>query len=312
MTPIISTQQTRHERFDVAEINKISIRDFLEQQGYMSKNSNAAYGMYLASWREDNNPSLMVDYNKNRWYDFGLGKGGTIIDLFKEIYKISFVEACKKLCNDNIPKMEIQTKFTERKLPKISVLQEKPVSHFVLKNYLMQRGIDVTMAMMYIKEVEFTVEGKDKNYFGLGFKNESGGFEIRNEFFKGCTSKDVTIIDKSLPNCNVFEGFFDFLSYEGLSRRFPMQYPAANALVLNSTINIEKSKVEEFLKKQKAVNCYLDNDENGKQTFVRLAEKISPYCQIMDCSSLYMGFKDFNEFSVNTYKISQISQGRKL
>ena len=184
------------------------------------------------------------------------------------------------------------------------------MSHFALRRYLTERNIDNATAMNYLKEINFSVDGKTHydigcSYFGLGFKNDCGGYEIRNKYFKGCSSKDITTIDKSLPNCNVFEGFFDFLSYESLNRRFPQQYPSANALVLNSTINLEKSKVEDFLKKHKEVNCYFDDDEAGKQAFFRLNEKIGTYCETKDCSSLYRGYKDFNEFAIHNHKISQ-------
>jgi len=133
-------------------------------------------------------------------------------------------------------------------------------------------------------------------------------YEVRNEYFKGCTNKDITIIDKSMTECNLFEGFFDFLSYESLSKRFPALYPQANTLVLNSTVNLEKSTVEDFLKKHDVVNCYFDNDKNGETSFVGLKEKIGKCCEIKDKRSVYAGHKDFNEFVKKSYRIPQCGQ----
>jgi hypothetical protein len=40
-----------------------------------------------------------------------------------------------------------------------------------------------------------TVDGR--NYFAIGFPNRSGGYEIRNAYFKGCISpKDISVISK--------------------------------------------------------------------------------------------------------------------
>lgn len=48
----------------------------------------------------------------------------------------------------------------------------------------------------------------------MGFKNDSEGYELRNEFFKGSSSpKDITSFKNEGKKVAVFEGFFDFLSF---------------------------------------------------------------------------------------------------
>jgi len=299
--------EKKYQRFDTDEINSMSIRSFLESQGYQRTSGTDASGMYLAQWRGDANPSLKVDYNQNRWYDFGTGKGGTIIDLVKEMHSVEFVEACKMLCQGNIPKNEVQAKPTIKEPPKIQILREKPVSHFALHKYLTQRGIGKATTMQYLKEIEFSVEGKDKPFFGLGFKNDSGGFEIRNEFYKGCSSKDITTIDKKLPTVNVFEGAFDFLSYEDLSKRLPKQYPPANAVILNSTVNLvnKESAVLDFVKKHKEVVCFMDNDQTGKDAYNTLKNKLGDQVSVKDNSATYGNFNDFNEYAAKNHPVSK-------
>ncbi len=310
------TPKPHYERIDTAAINALSIRSFLEQQGCERKKGNDIYGMYLAQWRGDTDPSLKVDYQTNRWHDFGTGKGGTLIDLVKEMHNVEFKEACAMLSNGNLPTVETQAKSHVKEPPKIKILGKKPVSHIALQKYIAERGIDKATAMEYLQEVSFRIEGKDKTYFGLGFKNDSGGYELRNEFYKGCSSKDITTIDKGHKNCNVYEGFFDFLSYESLSKRFPQQYPPANAIILNSTINLEKKKdaVADFAKKHVGNFWYGDNDPTGKaafETFAKIADSVMSVSNtsLMDCSSRYAGHKDLNEFAVKNHKLST---GQKL
>jgi hypothetical protein len=312
-TQQLSTPRKNYERFNTDEINLMSIRSFLESQGYERVGGNSSVGIYHAKWRGDENPSLRVYYNINRWFDYGgKGIGGGIIDLVKEMYKVGFVDACKMLCNGNIPRVEKTSVAAETK-QKIRVFDTRPVIDSTLKSYLASRGIDDATTADYLSEIRYSVN--DRTYFGLGFKNDFGGYEIRTEKFKGCTSKDITTIEKSLPNCNVFEGFFDFLSYESLSKRNPRQYPPASAIVLNSvSVGLGKKRIGrviDFLKKHKTVNCYFDHDETGKQAFVYLKEMIGTSCEINDCSQSYVGYNDFNEFAVNNQKISQ-TRGKRM
>jgi len=41
------------------------------------------------------------------------------------------------------------------------------------------------------------------------------------------------------------------------------------------------------------IDCYLDNDNGGRQTMEQLIQENFP---IVDCSTLFAGFKDLNEF----------------
>jgi len=67
----------------------------------------------------------------------------------------------------------------------------------------------------YCSEIIFRTY--DKTNIALGFKNDSGGYELRNEFFKGSnTPTDVTTFKNKAEKVVVFEGFFDFLSFISL------------------------------------------------------------------------------------------------
>src|SRR5690606_9679937 len=84
-----------------------------------------------------------------------------------------------------------------------------------LKNHLHQRGLSQNV-YSFIKEVHFTIRGK--NIYAVGFENLSGGWELRNSFYKGSLlKKDISIIAFNQQRTNksvvVFEGFTDALSF---------------------------------------------------------------------------------------------------
>jgi len=48
---------------------------------------------FLSPLRSETQASFHVSYQKNRWYDFGLGKGRNYLDLIIELKKCSITEA---------------------------------------------------------------------------------------------------------------------------------------------------------------------------------------------------------------------------
>ncbi|MCI5167144.1 MAG: hypothetical protein D3903_13875 [Candidatus Electrothrix sp. GM3_4] len=96
----------------------------------------------------------------------------------------------------------------------------KSLSFFPLISYLSERKIDIPTAKKYLVEIHYSLE--DKNYFTIGFKNDSDGYETRNSIFKGCLlKKDITTIqgEKDSKTVFLFEGFLDFLSYLTLKKK---------------------------------------------------------------------------------------------
>ena len=79
-----------------------------------------------------------------------------------------------------------------------------------------------------------------KQYYAIGFKNNAGGYELRNEKFKASSSpKDITLIKNQAEKIAVFEGFFNFLSYQAIHQK--QEQPPTNFLILNSTSFFQKS-----------------------------------------------------------------------
>lgn len=64
------------------------------------RNHNKNEVIYFSPLRDDGkNPSFSVNVEKNRWYDFALGEGGGIIDLYMKIYNVDFKTAISELKN---------------------------------------------------------------------------------------------------------------------------------------------------------------------------------------------------------------------
>ena len=168
-----------------------------------------------------------------------------------------------------------------------------PLEHRALVAYLQERGIPAHIATANCKEAQYSVNGKF--YFAVAFENVSGGWELRNRYFKGCRRrKDISYLpwarDGPSAECAVFEGFIDYLSALTLGI-----ISGADTIILNSVVNVNKAVP--FLKGYTTINCYLDNDNAGKTA---LAELTAIYGSTMiDRSTLYSEFNDLNDFLIN-------------
>ncbi len=93
------------------------------------------------------------------------------------------------------------------------IIEIKNVKHPALLEYLNHRKVESQTE--FLKETHYRMN--DKNYFGIGFKNDSNGYEIRNKYSKICLGKkDVSTIRNSSNSLRVFEGFFRFLSFKSV------------------------------------------------------------------------------------------------
>lgn len=282
-------------------IKTISIRDYLSSHGIYPAKEYSGYGMYRSPLRDERTPSFKVDYNRNLWCDFGSGEGGSIIDLVMKLNKCPFIEAIEKLKNfSSIPVKEEQQSFSFHRNPErnsgIILIEEKPLEHPGLLEYLQNRKIDLTIAREHCREVHYQTGGRE--YFAIGFANDAGGYEIRNPSFKGCIApKDITHIrqDDRKETCFLFEGFMDYLSLLTIRQQLNPEYPSSNwhdNIILNSTANLQKALP--LLADYDQTYCFLDNDKAGMTVFRELQKELG--YRVRDSSHHYPGYKDLNEY----------------
>lgn len=275
-------------------IKDISIKKFLAERGITPVRENSCSGFYLSPIREEKTASFKVDYNKNLWIDFGINKGGSIIDLVMRLECCSIAEAMKKL--EDGSGFSYHTESSTRNTPTRSAMRVEYVQLLEnrdLLDYLSLRGIDLDIAKYYCREVHY--KANNKHYFAIGFPSDKGGWELRNQYFKGCISpKGITSFISNNRECLLFEGFVNMLSYLTLKR---VQRPPVDIVVLNSVIYIDKAV--ELLKSYQTVHSFLDNDSAVQNAYQQLAEKLSQSevkTQVIDYSHSYKDFNDLNEY----------------
>lgn len=267
---------------------KINIRTVLESFNLFPVKENRKTAFYFALDREEKIPSLLVDFVKNKAFDFGTGKSYDVISIVQQMNQCSVSEALKYLVKfDFSVQNEFQNEKTKQK-KEYKILNVCEIQHPALTQYLKFRKVYGQKDL--VKEIEYELNGK--KYFGIGFFNNSGGVEIRNKYSKICLGKkDVTLLKNELNCFNeilIFEGFFDYLTFRNLEKE---ENYNSDYLILNSTAMFYK--VEETLKKYNKISMFLDNDSNGE--FVK--SKIqNQYKNVEDCSLIYRGFKDLNEW----------------
>ena len=300
---------------NIKKIKQIKLQDFLASMGCKPVKQYGVNFMYLSPLRTEKHASFKVNTEINQWYDFGIGRGGNIIALAELLYNSSDVSYLIHQIERNAPSSVSGSLPTVKPItPQNSFehLQVLPITHPALIKYLEERCIDVETARTMCKELHFDTRGK--HYFGIGFPNIAGGYEIRNPFFKGCIApKDISHFYAEEPKkvCFVFEGFMDFLSFMTLRKlKNPQQTGLSlqDYLVLNSVTNIHKTAKR--LSRYDSVQCFLDNDEAGRNAYLQLSKELGK--SITDASTLYNGFKDLNEYLCAESKHSEKAEIKKI
>lgn len=290
---------------NINQIKKIKLQDFLATIDCKPVKQCGVNLMYLSPLRTEKHASFKVNTELNLWYDFGIGRGGNIIDLAELLYNSSDVSYLIHQIERNAPScVSVSLPIAKLNTPQNSFenLQVLSIAHPALIKYLGERCIDIEIARTVCKELHFDTRGK--HYFSIGFPNIAGGYEIRNPFFKGCIApKDISHFYAEEPKkvCFLFEGFMDFLSFMTLRRKENNGLKRQDYLVLNSVSNIQKAL--EPLSHYENIQCFLDNDEAGRKAYQALLMGLK--VPVIDSSGLYADCKDLNEFLCRQNRLLQ-------
>lgn len=276
----------------IKEIKSIPLASFLSRLGHEPTAREGTRLWYKSPLRQEHTPSFKVDTAINCWYDFGLGRGGNIIDLAGEIYRSTDLRHILRCISDNCPAPSASSssyvpQHSPRSIGRFEIL---PLNHPALLAYLHERGIPASMARTCCKEAHYSVNNKP--YFSVAFENVCGGWELRNRYFKGCRGrKDISFMpwssDGPSTECAMFEGFIDYLSALALGI-----ISGDDAVILNSVANVRKALP--YLNGYHTIHSYLDNDDAGKSALSGLTAIYGS--SVIDRSTLYSGFNDLNDF----------------
>ena len=274
------------------KFNTIPLEEVLLSLGHLPTKQNEKEAWYLNPFASESQASFKLDRRINAWYLYSEGVGGNNTDFMMKYLNISIkgvLEWAEKQNFSSFQNQNISNHKVEN-LPKTyEIIEIKNVQHPALLEYLNERKIKSPNE--FLKEIHYQMN--DKNYFGLGFKNDSGGYEIRNKYSKICLGKkDISTIENSSNSLRVFEGFFDFLSFKNVENfldKRPSDY-----VILNSVSMV--SSIRDTLENYKNVELYFDNDEAGN----RAVEMIKNENQnAEDCRVLYSNFKDLNDWLIH-------------
>lgn len=287
---------------NIEDTKNISIVDYLKAIGVTPAEVKGNQYWYFAPYRSETRPSLKVNMDINLWYDFGTNDKGDLIELGKLLYQTNSVhEVLERISRQteisSIPYSRPPIRkphTTESEMTDIEVME---LTHPTLLSYMRSRHIDAETAKSYCREVHYKV--RNRPYFAIAFQNCRGGYELRNQYFKGCIRvKHITYIIESgtkRGHVCVFEGFMDFLSYVVLKNKgdtdICIESPVAY-VILNSVANRDKAEVE--LDIYENIHCYLDNDLAGQLTTEALTKKFGT--RVIDESSRYDEYCDLNDY----------------
>lgn len=288
-----------NNKFNCIKANRIDLVDYLSNLGYTPQKVRNNDYWYLSPLRNEKTPSFKVNKKLNVWFDFGEGKGGNLIDFAIQYFKCSVSEVLTRLSQKNIYNFSFHPPFADEKKDvsngKIQIVNERPITSKHLVDYLHKRCIPLSIAEQFCKEIEFSLYSKKQ--LAIGFKNDAGGYELRSENFKGSSSpKDITTVSNNADHISVFEGFFNFLSWQFLlsennkAQLTELTKIQNDFLILNSLSFFEK--IHQQMKKYIAVNLFLDRDSSGIKAARKAILSDSLY---KDQSILYKGFKDLND-----------------
>jgi hypothetical protein len=277
---------------NAAQAKRIPLDTFLARLGHAPVRERVGESWYRSPLRDEQEASFRVSQGYNNWVDWGTGERGDIINLAERLFHQDTAGALREITRVmgdtpatwGPPGPAIGTSIAA------DHIEVRPIRSFALLQYLRERGIELPTARKYLNEIHYTV--KSQTYYALGFPSDSGGYELRNKYFKGTHGhKDVTLLDLGKPGIEVavFEGFMDFLSALQLDA---LPETTKHALVMNSTRLRDRALERIGELAPMAVYLFLDHDPSG----VRLTEefKAALSCTVVDASILYAQHKDVN------------------
>lgn len=282
-----------NNRLTLDEAKAIDMINYLSTLGFEPfKIRNNDY-WYLSPLRDEKEASFKINRRLNRWYDHGIGKGGNLIDFGILYFNCTIGELLQNLSGNfsfQQPKIQ-QADYTNVQEQKIKILKETTLSSPSLLRYLEHRRIPIEIAQHYCVEVRYALN--KNNYFGIGFKNDLGGFEIRTPYFKTSSSpKGITTFSNDTNQVIVFEGFIDFLSFKAMNKNLPEN--SQDFVILNSISFFERARP--FIENHESIRLYFDRDETGQNYTCRALSLSTKY---RDESHLYQNYKDLNDWAMN-------------
>ncbi len=272
------------------QFNTIPLEEVLQILGHLPTKQTEKEAWFLNPFATENQASFKLDKRNNIWYLHSEGIGGNNIDFMKKYLKSSVKEVLEWTEKQNFSSFQPQNVIQKQNSlnQNYQITEIKELQNENLKKYLHQRGLSQIIYPL-IKEVHFTIG--EKNLYTIGFENRSGGWELRNSFYKGSLlKKDISLINLNNQtenkNVAVFEGFTDALSFVEMKPFFN-----GDLLVMNSVSLLNKTK--EYLQNYSEIHLFLDNDKAGENCKTSI---LKSFPEAKNHSEIYALHKDLNDY----------------
>lgn len=284
---------------NIQQAKAIQIVDLLQSMGYKPTHTTSGGNevWYCSPLRKERTPSFTVKVSDNCWKDFG-GSGGNILDFVMEHEQTDLRGALAFLHNKyaSITSATAEIRKVRKSNNDNSIILEKvqPLQYKVLLDQLAEKGIRSGLAKLYLQEAYYTNGGK--RYFAYCMKNDRGGYELKNKYFKGATGgKGITTLQGTdSARVTIFEGMTDFLSALAHYNILAFQ---TDVIILHS-LSFLPGLIEDIKKtrKYKTAFMYLDNDDEGNKALYNFTDALQGITSVKSMNDFYTGFKDVNEF----------------
>jgi DNA primase len=288
----------------------IAITDVLDKLGHSPTKKTTKDYWYLSPLRAERTASFKVNLQRNAWYDFGSMDGGGIIKFTKAWLQSqgqphTYQDALKWLAGLSGIQHTVKPYIhiaDEEKTKRIELVSTAKLRSEPLTGYLEERGIPLAIAHQYLREIKLLDHETGNTIRSIGFKNNAGGYENRNRYFKGCTGhKSITTIrgkSTAPEGVHLFEGFMDFLSMLAIEDKLQLN---DNVIVLNSASMLKQAWPLLLQSRYKFVYSWFDNDDTGHKTTAALKKfcEDHPPMQHTAMNSPYADYKDVNDWLVH-------------
>ena len=148
---------------NIETAKQINLADYLHSLGYSPVKQQGINLWYKSPLREETEASFKVNTERNQWYDFGLGKGGGIIELAAHLYATDHVPYLLERIAEQTPHVHpVSFSFGKQDSfgPSFQQLEIVPLSSPALLSYLQGRGINLELAKRECSEARYTHNGK--------------------------------------------------------------------------------------------------------------------------------------------------------
>ena len=269
--------ERKYSQDELDRLKSISIVDYLHSLGYKethTANQKKDYFFDLTNSGKQTGETH-VSVPKNSFYDFGVERGGDIIQLVRKLHNLSFVDAVKHIQEDKkISSFSIldqpyqttthnnqQDNSYKNSADIITLTNAAKIAN--LKSYAKERHI--SEEILYLSKVEYLLQ--DKYYF-LGLKNDSNGYSVRNKAIKGVRGvPNISTItyDPGSPYI-VVEGMFEYLSILEMTKQNDL-----NFIILNSTTFADQA-ADKINSIDNPILLILNGDNAGKKATQKIID----------------------------------------